>query len=557
MIASPRTRLAALGTLLLLAGGVAHAQSAKPPGSDAAAVQALAATIDARLAAHWKKNQVQPAPRCDDGEFLRRVYLDLAGRIPSLGEARGFLDDPRPDKRERLVAKLMESPRYATHWTSVWRNLLTPEYRSITIPEFFLGGDSFEQWVRRQLEENRGYDAMVRELLTASVDNRLVVQNDADAVATTREASPIAFYAAKKARPENLAAAATRLFLGVRMECAQCHDHPFAKWKREQFWTQAAFFAGLERQKVPGRPGVKEVQENLTKRDVAVPDTNKVVRALFLDGSEPAWQDGRSGRQTLADWITSPKNPYFARATVNRLWAYFLGTGLLEPVDEMIGTETVDNDPGGLLEEIAAAFVAQKHDLKFLMRAITATRAYQLTSAKTHPSQDNPGLFARMAIRGLTAEQIFDSLAELNGDREGVTRGPQPLVLGAGPPAVSRRNRVDFLHRFASLSERPVEAQTSIPQALAFMNGDVAVDATSLKRSRLLKGLLDFPLLDTAGRVDALYLATLSRLPTPAERQRMLKHVGQPTADRQQAYAMALADVLWVLLNSAEFKVNH
>jgi hypothetical protein len=556
--------LALAGALLLLAATPARAEppKARQTETDRAAA-ALAAKIDERFAKRWKDREVQPAPPADDAEFLRRVYLDLAGRIPSAGEARRFLDDTSPDKRRRLVDDLLNGPAFVTHWVNVWRALLLPEFRTLDVngqARFFEGGGySFEAWLRKQLEEGVGYDRMVRELLTAPVDGLVAAGTDTFAPRTAQP-SAVTFYNLKKVQPENLAASTARLFLGVRLECAQCHNHPFAKWKQEQFWSQAAFFAGLEAPGDKDRP--RPFRDNPDKRDITMPGAGKVVPARFLDGGEPKWQDQVSSRRTLADWVTAPNNPYFPRAAANRLWAYFLGTGLIEPVDEMVGDMAQNNDPGGLLDELAGALVAHDFDLKFLMRAITASKVYQLTSARTHASQDDPRLFGRMTARGLTGEQLFDSYALATGYR------PRPLVTvipslpNVAPPGVPPRDmfREQFLSTFANQSDRAADSQTSIQQALALMNGAAA---GGLARSRTVTALADFPLMTTAERVEALYLATLSRKPRPGELERFVKYVdrGGALADgkepQEKDKTAALADVLWVLLNSAEFKVNH
>jgi hypothetical protein len=530
----------AMSALLFLAS-IAQAQSTKQTET-----KALAIKIDERLAQRWKDKQIQPAPAAEDAEFLRRVYLDLIGRIPSAGEARQFLADKSLDKREQLIEGLLNSPRYSNHWMNYWETLLLPERKFDGV----YGVDrSFQAWLRKQFDENVGYDKMVRELLAAPVD-RLLKGDNGDLFLpqsatpyTFAAPEPEVFYRIKRASPESLTASTTRLFLGVRLECAQCHDHPFAKWKREQFWNQAAFFAGLE---APGKGRVVAFRDNLNVRMIAMSEGGKAVPARFLDGTEPKWQDGVGGRQMLADWITSPKNPYFARAVANRLWAYFLGAGLVEPVDEMVGKEVQDNDPGGVLDDLASAFVAQDFDLKFLMRAITATKAYRLTSAKTHVSQDDPRLFARMTVRGLTAEQLFDSLAEAIGYRL-----PQQKVVSAAlkfPP--DSRDR--FLATFASRTEKAIDSQSSIQRALAMMNGEFVAGATGMSKSRTIAALLDSPFLDTGGRVEALYLATLSRRPRPNELKRMVQFIDQAGGEPE-----AFADVFWVLLNSAEFKLNH
>jgi hypothetical protein len=563
--------LAVAGALLFLAGAVVRAEPVKRPQPETARpVQLLAGKIDQHFAGLWKDNQVQPAPAADDAEFLRRVFLDLAGRIPSAGEARRFLEEKGPDRRQRLVEDLLNSPSWTAHRVNVWRELLLPELKTRPASQgfFYVSGTyALEAWLRKQFEENVGYDRLVRELLTAPVDNLSAAGDDVYGAGSTRP-SPHAFYALKKVQPDSLAASTSRLFLGVRLECAQCHNHPFAQWKREQFWNQAAFFAGLE---APGnQPGLRPFRDNPGIREIAMPDAGKMVPARFLDGTEPKWQDKVSSRKTFADWLTAPDNPYFARAAANRLWASLLGAGLIEPVDEMVGDAAQGAEHSALLDELAKAFIEQGFDQKFLMRAITASKVYQLGSARTHSSQDDPRLFARMPLRGLTAEQLFESLALATGYQ----RPNQPqigvpgLVVGAdsaAPPGVPPQDlfRERFLARFASASEKATEAQTSIQQALALMNGEFVAGAHSVRKCRTLSALVDFPLMTTAERVEALYLATLSRKPRPAESERLVKYVerGGALADGQEPgekdRTTALADVLWMLLNSAEFKLNH
>src|SRR5262249_2704978 len=210
--------------------------------------------------------------------------------------------------------------------------------------------------------------------------------------------SPVVFYQAKGAKAENLAATTARLFLGVRIECAQCHDHPFAKWKREQFWGQAAFFAGIQKRGQEAYFG--QLRELPDRRELGIPGTDRVAQAGFLDGTDPEWKYNVSARVALADWMTSPKNPFLAKAAVNRLWAHFFGRGLADPVADF-KDDTPPSHPQ-VLEELARGFVDHKFDLKFVVRVITSTRAYQLSSEQTDPSQEDPRRFARMAIKGLS-----------------------------------------------------------------------------------------------------------------------------------------------------------
>jgi hypothetical protein len=543
-----RLRFALLWGWMALAGltpavQAALAESGTPSDKD---VVALAAAIDRALAAGWDANKVQPAPPASDAEFIRRVSLDLAGRIPSVTEVRRFLDDKRPDKRRRLVEQLLEGPRYVSHFTNVWRALLLPETTTTLQARFLAPG--FEAWLRSKLQQNAPYDVMVRELLTVSMNgngrNAFGPQNG--------EASPIGFYLAKEVKPEELAAATSRLFLGVKIECAQCHNHPFADWKRDQFWSYAAFFAGLQRQ--GNGDFVAAGREATDRRELKIPGTERVAQAAYLDGKTPKWKSNTSARATLAEWMTARDNPYFARAAVNRLWGYLFGTGIVDPVDEMVGGEHTPSHPE-LLDELARRFVEHNYDLKFLLRALTSSRAYQLSSQATHASQDEPRQFARMPLRGLSAEQLFDSIAQATGYREANANNGNFF----GNPGVRGR----FLTQFANTSDKPTEVQTSILQALSLMNGQVTTAATDLERSETLAALLDAPFMDTAERIETLYLATLTRKPTARELSRMAAYVegggssGDTTADKQKQYNQALADVFWVLLNSGEFFLNH
>jgi hypothetical protein len=536
----------------LLAGGLAVAG---PPA--AREEQALAAKIDQHLAKAWERARATPAPAADDAEFLRRVTLDLAGRIPSVAETRAFLADKHPDKRTRLIDRLLASPRYSTHFTNVWRALLIPEAGNNFQVRLQQGG--FETWLKRQLARNAGYDQMVRELVTAPITGG---QGPA-AILSLAGPSPLTFYLAKEFKPENLAAGTARVFLGVSVECAQCHNHPFASWKREQFWGLAAFYSGIRSQRL--MDFLLPSREDADSRELAIPGTKKVAKATFLDGTTPEWKADTSTRTTLAEWITAPSNPYFARATVNRVWAYLFGSGLVEPVDEMVGASSVSSHPE-VLDLLAREFVAHKFDLKFLLRTLTATRAYQLSSAATAVGHglravpDDRTLFARMPLRGLTAEQLFDSLATATGYRD--AGGGDDLI--SGLLGGNRSARSEFLTKFAP-SERPTEAQTSILQALTLMNGKVTADATSLTRSETLAAVVDVPFASMAERVETLYLAALSRKPDTKETARAVRFVEaavkraapQDVKARREATSNALADVFWALLNTQEFVLNH
>ncbi|HTU23443.1 MAG TPA: DUF1549 and DUF1553 domain-containing protein [Gemmataceae bacterium] len=536
----------------LFAGGSALAEQKPDPSKPPGDVEKLAASIDHNIAHRWGEAKIEPAPSADDAEYLRRVYLDLAGRIPSVEEARTFLADRRPDKRARLVEQILGGSRYVAHFTNVWRMLLLPEAGNNF--QVRLQQPSFEAWLKQMVAKNAGYDEMARELLTAPFNKGI---SEIELFLGAAAPTPLAFYAAKEFKPENLAASTARVFLGVNVECAQCHNHPFAEWKREEFWGFAAFFAGIKsRRTMDLLLPEKEVQD---KRELIIPGTERVAQARFLDGTEPVWKSKSTSRGALVEWMTAPNNPYFARAAVNRLWAYFFGTGLVDPVDQMAGGDHQPSHPE-LLDLLAREFAVHRFDVKCLIRAITASRAYQLTSA-AYKDQDGRGhedrtLFARMPLRGLTAEQLFDSVAMATGYRDS-GRGDD---LFSGFLGGQRSARSAFLTRFANQPERATEAQTSILQALSLMNGKVVAAATSLENSETLAAVVEAPFVTTEERIETLYLATLSRKPEAKEQRRTVRFINnalQRGKDSQHVANDALADVFWALLNSPEFIVNH
>lgn len=468
--------------------------------------QALADRIDRQLAV------AHPAPPADDAEFLRRAWLDLAGVIPRPDEVHTFLADPDPHKRAKLIDDLLATPRSASHFARVWRAAILPETAAVDDAQVFQPG--FEAWLRDRFRANTRYDALVRELLTVPLSTA-----PRPALRKPDAPNPLAFVAVKDARPENLAAAATRVFLGIQMECAQCHDHPFAKWTRTQFWQQAAFFAGVERH---GERAFAPLSEVADRRTVKMQGSNRAVSAVFLDESEPSATVNLRG--AFAAWVTAKENPYFARAAVNRVWGQLFGVGLVDPVDDFHDTNPPSHPQ--LLDELAAAFVASGYDLLYLTRAITRTQAYGRTSRQTHPTHADPRVYARGPVKGLSGEQFADSLARATG---------RPM---------SSSTMTVF-----SPQGKPTAPATSVTQALALMNGDSGQPA-----GPTLTAILGTPNLTVAERVEALFVVTLSRPPTATERTRAMGYVELAGSGRQDE---RLTDLFWTLLNTAEFRLNH
>jgi hypothetical protein len=393
--------------------------------------------------------------------------------------------------------------------------------------------------VRKQLADDVPYDKMVRELLTTPMGGDQ--QNYFAYGRQQQEPTPTGFFLAKESKPENLGSSTARLFLGIRIECAQCHNHPFAQWTRSQFWEYASFFASL---KSENSNIFNPVRENPTRLVLDIPNTTQSVQPAFLDGKEPALKYKVPARMALAEWMTAADNPYFARAIVNRMWAQFFGVGIVDPIDDM-GVGISPSHPE-LLDELARQFVAHGYDFKFLIRAITASKAYQLTSTTTDRTQEDKQMFARMPVKGLTGDQLFDSIAQATGYRKEPTQGR--AFFG------NQTVRSQFVAKFAG-QEKPTETQTSILQALSLMNGSFVADATSLERSATLAAVVEAPFLQPAQKIETLYLATLSRKPRAEEMEHLLKYFKEGGPKKNEK--TALTDIFWALLNSSEFILNH
>lgn len=514
---------AALLFVLVLGGESAEARS-----------QNIAGIIDRRIDASLRQLSIEVAPPATDAEFFRRLTLDLRGRIPAPGEVREFLAHPGVDKRSRAIQSALGHPDHRKHFATVWRRLLLPEAESQPQIQYFLPG--FEAWLEQVREADIGFDRIVRDLIAAPIhgtpENPQLVLTDLAAP------NPIAFIATKEADPAKIAGGVTRLFLGLRLECAQCHDHPFDKWTREQFWNQAAFFAGISRR---GRGPFAPVVEAKDKRTIAIVDTDLNAPVVFLTGGTPSIRDGLSPRAAYADWVTAPDNPFFARAVVNRVWAQLMGVGIVDPVDDFQALNPPSHPE--LLDDLAEAFVESGFQLDVLYAGICRSAAYQRTSRQTDSAQADPRLFARMAVKPMSADQLFDSFQ---------------LATGASGENPSRgRNRQDGKRRFLDLFATPDasgEPLSSMPQALFLMNGATTNRAAALETSPQLRGILDSKTGPQQNVVEELFLVSLSRLPSPAERLTIDEYVARGAATERES---RLGDAFWALLNHPEFRWNH
>jgi hypothetical protein len=498
---------------------------------DAASLaRAIDQAIDARLAAE----KVAPSPRADDAEFCRRLYLDLAGHIPTAEQAAAFLDNPDPDKRAKLIDQLLANDDYGKHMADVWMNLLVKRNSDNRFVRF----DPLAEWLARNFNENSPWDKMVRDLMTAEGD---------------QDANPAVTYFLANNSVDKITDNTTKVFLGVQLQCAQCHNHPFASWKQADYWGMADFFkkVTLTGPRNPNRQdGVPGIAEGAKGRRAALPDSAKDVPARFL-GGEPVDLAGKDkDRPLLAKWMTAADNPYFARAAVNRAWFQLFGRGLVNPVDDVAGVGEPSH--AQLFVDLADQFASNGFDLKMLYRTLCNTRAYQRTSK---PTADNaasdPALFARMAVKVMTPEEQYDSLTMV------LAPGKDPRTFA---PPNAAKDRPKGAGRFQNLTPRslfvaffenedaadPTEFEEGIPQALRLMN------APQLNNAQVLNGILR----ETKAPeqvIERLYLTTLSRRPTPEETARMTGYVAGHKSEAHDGYE----DVLWALMNCSEFVMNH
>ncbi|MGH8246288.1 MAG: DUF1549 domain-containing protein, partial [Gammaproteobacteria bacterium] len=356
---------------------------------------------------------IVPSQPCADGEFMRRASLDLTGVLPAPDAVKRFLAEKTGDKRRRWVEELLRSPEYADFWSMKWGDLLT------NTPQFLYNGTAyFQAWIREALAANLPFDRFARALITAS--------------GGTYEALPSNYYSIMK-KPEELATFTSQVFLGVSLECARCHDHPSENWRRDDFMGLAAFFSQV---KFKGGPRNNErflyIDPELEFKH---PDTKQPVNAKFLGGNWVSFRPGEDRRERLAEWLTAPGNPYFARAVVNRVWKEIMGRGIVDPADDFRATNPATHPD--LLDRLAADFSAHGYDLRQLMARILDSRAYQLSAQSNATNREDKIGYSRYYMRRLSAEQLLDAISQVTEVPErfpyfypgkSATQLPDPIV---------------------------------------------------------------------------------------------------------------------------------
>lgn len=478
----------------------------------------------------WNKLEqlgIPPSQLADDATFLRRVFLDTIGTLPSSTEARTFLANADPLKRAKLIDHLLERPEYADYWTMKWADLLRVDRDTLTAA----GAVAMTRWLRQQFAENRPYDQFVREIVTSK--------------GSTTARGPVGFFKALD-KPEVMSRSISQLFLGVRIECAQCHHHPSEKWGQEDYYALAGFFTGITRKPIPGG----ELIEAGPGSDMKHPRTEKMIPARALGAAPPALPMEPDGRRSLAQWMTSTENPFFAKSIANRLWAHYYGRGLIEPIDDLRVTNPASNEP--LLNELAKHLKANKYDLKAFTRTLLNSRVYQ-TGAQLATNVSDEQNFSHSRPRTLPAEVLLDAISQSTGVPEKFDGWP----LGIRAINVwDNRMPSYFLKLFGrpdriSVCECERSSEPSIAQALHLMNSP-EIAAKIHARTGTARRLSDSDKTPEAV-IEELYLSVLSRYPTKAEQHVMLELFSGAGSDRRNA----VEDVLWTLLNTKEFIYNH
>ena len=506
-------------------------------------------SLDEIAAAEWKRLGVQPAALADDSTFLRRVFLDLIGTLPTADETRKFIDDSSPTKWSHVIDELLTRPEYVDYWSLRWGDLLRAHRRYVGDK----GLASFNGWIRQSVRDNKPLDVMTRELLTAQ--GNLFTNG------------PVAYYFIDE-KVEDLAETTSQVFLGVRLQCTKCHHHPNEVWTQQDYYGLAAFFSKLETKDSGAQGskfgGPKSIRPSATENPNRKPQMAVAPRVfgeaslLRSEGRESPGSSTASApadnttdpRQQLAAWMTRPDNPFFARNFANRYWAAMFGPGLVEPVDDMRATNPASLP--GLLDALAKEFVEHHFDSKHLLRTICNSRVYQL-APELHPLRDADGhLFTHRVPRRLSAEVLLDALNDVTGNTEKFDgQPPGTRAIALPDPTIASH----FLTTFGKPARNnPCDCSRGstpdLSQALHLANSTALHEKIIAPTGRLSERL-------KANRTDdeiteELYLTALSRKHTDDERQAVRETLtGGGTRDE------VWQDILWALLNCSEFVFNH
>jgi len=487
--------------------------------------------IDELVLAKLASLNIPPSPQASDSEFLRRAHLDTIGELPTAEEARAFLADTSPDKRDALIEKLLARPEFVDYWSYKWSDLLLVNGDKLRTPAMW----AYYSWIRNQVEANTPWDELARGIVTSKGSS---LENGATN------------YFVLHQDPLDMAETTSVAFLGMSINCARCHNHPLEKWSNAQYYAYANLFSRVRIKTMPGDGN--SVIFSDSAGELIQPLTGKPQPPAPLDGQPISADAAGDRRASLATWLTAPENPYFSRSITNRVWANFFGVGLVEKVDDMRLTNPASNE--ALLNAAAKHLVDQRYDLKSLMRAILQSQTYQRASRATAENAPDDRFYSHYYPKRLMAEVLLDSLAQVSGaptDFADYPTGWRALQL---PDS----NVASYFLKAFGRPERLItcdcerNAEPSVVQVLHMANGTSLNDKLQVKDNRIGK-LLAANMADDK-LIEELYLSALTRLPTDAERAKILPELQAATPDEKR---QAIEDLYWSVLTSTEFLFNH
>jgi hypothetical protein len=489
--------------------------------------------VDELVFAKLKALGLPASQVCDDATFLRRVSVDIAGRLPALVESEQFLANKGADKRHQLVNRLLDSTDYADYFANKWSAVLRNKRRlDVEKRSTF----AFHEWIRESLNENKPYDRFVRDIITAT--------------GTPGQSPPVGWYREVKDAATQLEDTA-QLFLGLRIQCARCHHHPFEKWSQHDYYGFSAFFSQVGRK----RGQVQNEDRIFHKVGLATaqnPKTGQNVKPSGLGSSPLELSPEQDPRQALADWMSSKDNPFFSRSLVNRYWKHFFGRGLVDPEDDMRVTNPASNPE--LLDALAKDFVEHDFDLKHLVRTITTSTVYQLAAEPNDWNQDDKQNFSRYYPKRMNAEVLLDAIDQVTGTQtvfNGVPAGTRAVQLpdtGFNSYFLTVFGRPEA----SSACECERSSEANLAQSLHLLNSsEIQSKLTAANGSAArLAGDQSRP---HEQKIRELYLLTFSRDPTTEETSIALAHIQKNEKDAKRAYE----DIVWALINTKEFLFNH
>jgi len=485
--------------------------------------------VDTLAFAKLKQLQILPSELCTDEEFLRRAYLDTTGRLPTLEETERFLNDTTADKRDRLIDALVDSDDFATFWTLTLGDILRANTKRLNAT----GVHKFRQWLYESVRNDMPLDEFARQLLTAK---------------GSAYRNPPANYWRASRDPQDATETTAQLFLGIRIQCAKCHNHPFERWTQDNYYGIGAAFARIGRK--PGGDADEEVVFVARAGEVTQPRTGKQMKPHLLLKGDVDVAPEQDRREVFARWLTSPDNPFFARSSVNRIWGQLLGRGIVEPVDDFRDSNPPSN--AALLDRLAQEFVAHGFSRKWAVKTIMKSRIYQLSSRKNDFNANDEIYFSHANTRLLSAEQLLDAICQ-------VTQVPEPF---AGVPAGTRATELTEPpadHYFLKIFGQPQREmacgcersnESNLSQALQMINGPVVHNKLRDPNGRIHKLVASSATDEQI--ITELYLAALCRKPGPQELEAAKAHIAA-NQDRK----LAMEDVGWAILNSKEFLFQH